>query len=132
MKKIGIWLDKEKANIVTLKDEMEKFLTINSDIEYYNVKANKTAGGASEVVKDRKFLEREKHQTKSYFKLIASKIKDVNALVIFGPAQMREKFKKELDENYSHISAKVKGVIKVNKMTNNQIKALVRDFFKTN
>jgi len=132
MKKTGIWIDKEKANIVTLKDESEQFSTINSDIKYYNVKANKTIGGAKEVVKDRKYLEREKHQIKSYFKEIASKIKDANAIVIFGPAQLRVKFKKELDKNYKQISAKVKSVIKANKMTDNQVKALVRDYFSTN
>ena len=132
MKNIGIWIDKEKAHIVTFNDAIEQFSTINSEITNYHITANKTIGGANEVAIDRKYLEREKNQTKLYFKKIVSEISDANAIVIFGPSQMGEKLKKELDENYNSISNKVKAVINANKMTDNQLKAWVRDFFNTN
>ena len=132
MKKVGIWLDKEKALIVKLNKEEEGFVTIKSDIEHYSIKANKESGGASEVTSDNKFLEREKHQYKEYFKNIISEINTSDALVIYGPAETYVKFRKLLQENYNNINAKVKGMYKADSMTKNQTIALVKDFFKNN
>ena len=81
------------------------------------------------MVQDSKYLEREKHQLKAYFKEIASKMKDAKAIVIFGPAQTKEKLRKELQENYKDLNTKVKAVKNADSMTDNQVKALVRDFF---
>lgn len=130
MKRTGIWLDKKKALIVEINQEKEAMKIIYSDIENFNVTANKHKGGAQEIVKDRKFLEREKNQFKTYFKDIAAEIDDTDALVIFGPAKTYEKFAKELNDNHVELSSKIKGVSKVDSMTDNQVKAWVRDFFK--
>ena len=135
MKQIGIWLDKEKAYIVSLENENETFQTVSSNIEHYNIhggSGTRLKGGPQDVVQDSKYLEREKQQLKQYFKAIASQINDTNALVIFGPAETYEKFSKELHENYKSLSAKIKDVKKADSMSDNQVKALVRDFFKSN
>ena len=132
MKKTGIWIDRNKAIIVTLENEQESLSRIVSEVEDYRATSNKSEGGPLEISKDKKYLEREKHQFKQYFKNIASEVKDTDALVIFGPAGTNEKFNKELRENYRGISAKVKGVKKVDSMTDNQIKAWIRDFFASN
>jgi len=132
MKKLGIWLDKKKARIISLENEKEVMDTVLSEVEDFNIKGGsgtKFKGGPQDVVQDSKYLEREKHQLKSYFKEIASKIKDANAIVIFGPAQTKEKLRKELQENYKDLNAKVKAVKTADSMTDNQVKALVRDFF---
>ena len=132
MKNTGIWLDKEKALIVTLENENETFTTIKSQIEDYRAvggSGTKFKGGPQDVIQDSKFLEREKHQFKAYFKNIVAEIKDPDALVIFGPAETSEKFKKEIHKNYNHLNSKVKGVKKVDSMTNNQVKAWVKYFF---
>ena len=135
MKKIGVWIDKQKAHIVTIENKEEQFNTVNSEIEDYNVSGGsgtKFKGGPQDVVQDSKYLEREKHQLKSYFKEIASKIKNADSLIIFGPAKTNEKFHKELHKNYKKLSAKVKEVRRADSMTNNQVKALVRDYYKEN
>ncbi len=135
MKQTGIWLDKEKAYIVSLENENETFQTVSSNIEHYNIhggSGTRLKGGPQDVVQDSKYLEREKQQLKQYFKAIASQINDTNALVIFGPAETYEKFSKELHENYKSLSAKIKDVKKADSMSDNQVKALVRDFFKSN
>ena len=129
MKNTGIWLDKKKAIIVTLENDAESMNTITSGLEDFRATSNKTEGGPLEIAKDLKYLERRKHQYRSYFKEIAAKIKDSDALVIFGPAQTNEKFNKELSENFKALSAKVKAVKKTDSMTDNQIKAWVRDFY---
>ena len=132
MKNTGIWLDKEKALIVTLENGEENVVTIPSNIEHFHVQGGsgtRFKGGPQDVVQDSKYLEKEKHQFKAYFKNIVSEIKEADAIAIFGPAQTNEKFEKELIENYNDLKTKIKGVEKADSMTDNQVKALVRDFF---
>lgn len=131
MKNTGIWLDKKRALIVTIENDKETMKIIDSDMDNYNVTANRHIGGAKEIVKDVKYLEREKHQFKLYFKDITQAIENANAIVIFGPAETYEKFVKELEENHKEISAKIKGVRKADSMTDNQVVAWVRDFFES-
>lgn len=133
MKKIGIWLDKEKALITTLKNDDEYFEIIFSELDFYNPKGGsgtKLKGGPQDVVQDSRYLEREKQQLKKYFHSIAKKVADASILVLFGPAQTNEKLKKELEISYPKLAAKIKTVIKADSMTDNQVKALVRDFYK--
>lgn len=130
MKNIGVWLDKKKALIVSIENDMETVKIIHSDMDNYNVKSSRHIGGPKEIVKDVKYLEREKHQFKTYFKDITQEIKNADALVVFGPAETYEKFTKELEENYKTISEKIKGIRKADSMTDNQVVAWVRDFFE--
>jgi len=133
MKNIGIWLDKEKAHMVTLTEDSEKFETILSDIEVFHPKGGsgtKSAKwGPQDVVQDSKYLERKKNQHKIYFKNLADSAKTADAIALFGPAETSTMFKKELDENFPLLAAKVKTVAKADSMTDNQIKKLIREFF---
>lgn len=132
MRNTGIWLDKDKANIVTIENGVETFDTVSSNIEHYNIRGGsgtRQKGGPQDVIQDRKYLEREKQQMKLFFKTIATQIKGSDALVIFGPGNTYEKFGKELHESYNTLGTKIKGIKKADSMTDNQVKALVRDFF---
>ena len=133
MKNIGIWLDKNQAHIVVLENNNEILKTIPSNIEHFKVhggSGTRLKGGPQDVVQDSKYLEREKHQFKSYFNEIISEIKDAENIVIFGPAEAKIKFKKELEENHKHIDNKVGKVETADSMTNNQVIAWVRGFYK--
>jgi hypothetical protein len=108
---------------------------VTSDVEHYNIgggSGTRFKGGPQDVVQDSKYLEREKHQLKRYFESIVPKIIDADALVIFGPAGTNDQLSKELHENHKDLSSKIKGVEKVDSMTKNQVKALIRDFFESN
>ena len=132
MKNIGIWMDKEKAHIITLHEENEDMKTIESEIENFNVhggSGTRLKGGPQDVVQDSKYLEREKHQFRSYFKEIIPHIEDADSIVIYGPAEAGEKFNKELHNNFKELAKKVKDVLKADSMTENQTKALIRDYF---
>jgi len=133
MENIGIWLDKEKAHIVTVNNDSITMKTVQSNVENFRIhggSGTRLKGGPQDVVQDSRYLEREKHQLKAYFKEITSEIKDADSIVIFGPAETYEKLNKELRENYKAISAKVKLRKKADSMTENQLKALVKDSFK--
>ncbi len=132
METIGIWMDKKKAHIITTGVEGEQLTTIYSEIEDYHIgggSGTRLKGGPQDVVQDSKYLEREKHQRKGYFKEILSQITKANKIVIFGPAETGEQFYKELNENHKQISQKVDKVITADSMTENQMKALVRDYY---
>lgn len=133
MKNIGIWMDKEKAFVINPNQVEEEMITIPSQIETYRIhggSGTRQKGGPQDVVQDSRYLEREKHQFKAYFKEIISKIKEVDKLVVFGPAEAGEKFKKELSDHYKDMYHKLEGVFKADSMTENQTIALVRDYFK--
>ncbi len=133
MKKIGIWIDKLKAHVITISDKKEEMTTIFSNVETYHIgggSGSKLKGGPQDVKQDSKYLERQKNSFKKYFKEIASYLKDADSVVIFGPAETGEKLNKKLQKKFKLIGEKVKDVIKTDSMTLNQTKALVRDYFK--
>ena len=131
MKRLGIWMDKQKAFIINpQKDTIKKVL---SEIEDYKIKGGSGTplkGGPQDVVQDSKYLEREKHQYKIYFKEIIDRIRGVDELIIFSPAQAGLKFEKELRNNYKEIYSKLQGCIKADSMTIKQTKALIKNHFE--
>lgn len=84
------------------------------------------------MVQDSKYLEREKHQLKAYFNKLADAIGDADAIALFGPAEPNEKFRQELLQNHQALAIKLNRITKTDSMTDNQVKALVRDYFKHN
>ncbi|WP_142786299.1 hypothetical protein [Changchengzhania lutea] len=132
MKRVGVWLDKERAIIVTLYNGEVSMNTILSKVEHFHVhggSGTRKKGGPQDVVQDSKYLEREKHQLKKYFNDIIIEIKEANAIVLFGPAEACFKFNKELITYHTELSTKVKDVVKADSMTKSQVKAWVKDFF---
>jgi len=135
MKKIGIWIDKREAKIVSLENGNEQIKTITSDLEDFNPQGGsgtKFKGGPQDVVQDSKYLEREKHQFAEFFKALVPSMEDADTVVIFGPAQSGEKLHKELQEKHIQLCSKIISVEKVDNMTDNQLKAWVRDFYHSN
>ena len=132
MKKIGIWMDKEKAHIVTLDGDKESFRTVESDVEFYNVKGgsrSKTRWGPQEVVQDSRYLEREKHQMRDYFEKLANAVKKADVISVFGPAEVKEKFAKEMKEKQPNLAAKIKAVHTADSMSDNQVVAMVKEHY---
>ncbi|WP_025743239.1 hypothetical protein [Aquimarina pacifica] len=133
MNNIGIWMDREKAYVITTGVEGEQMLTVFSEIEEYNIhggSGTRIKGGPQDVVQDSKYLEREKHQFKEYFKKLTVYLKEANVIVLYGPAEAAEKFQKYLTKYNKGIADKIKDVIRVDSMTKNQMTALVRNYFK--
>ena len=119
---------------MSLTGEQEEFETIYSGLEFFRPRGGSrtrtTPRGPQDVVQDSKFLEREKHQLKAYFNTLADAIGDTDAIALFGPAATNKKFAKELNKSHKALAAKLKTVTKTDSMTENQFKALVRDYFR--
>jgi hypothetical protein len=132
MKKVGIWIDKREAKIVSLEAGNERLDTIVSDVEDYHPSGGsgtRLKGGPQDVVQDSKYLEREKHQFAEYFKDVVSSISGADAIVIFGPAQTGEKLHHEMVEKHAQFHHKTIPVEKADSMTDKQIMAWVRNYY---
>tara|TARA_R110002051_G_scaffold48308_2_gene95280 strand:- start:29541 stop:29951 length:411 start_codon:yes stop_codon:yes gene_type:complete len=134
MKKVGVWLDSKHAHIISLIGDKETELTINSEIDFFNRTGTGGSrskwGGNQDITHEKNYLEKENTQFKSYFKHIAETIIDSDEILLFGPADVNEKFKKDLAQHYKSLFGKLKAVKKADSMTQNQIKAYVKDFFR--
>jgi len=129
MKDKAIWIDKEKAHILTLAGEDVKLNTVFSDFKELHEDGADRQGGATEVLKDRKSLEREKQMIKHFFSALSLKLKNAKRIVIMGPAQMGKHFYKYLVQDKADLGNRVVEVIRSDKMTENQLKATVREFY---
>lgn len=130
--KVGIWLDKKKAILVTIYNGKTSMNTIVSNVEDFRVhggSGTRLKGGPQDVVQDSKYLEREKHQLKRYFDDIITEIKKADAIVLFGPAETCLKLSKYLKKHHQDLSKKVEDVMKMDSITKPQIKAFVKTFF---
>ena len=125
-KQAGLWIDHRKAVIVLITDEGEEVKKIKSDMEKHVRFAGHAAeGGASEDVSDRKF----ENHLNSYYDQVIAIIRDADSIQIFGPGESKGELEKRLEHEglKSHILA----VETVDKMTDRQISAKVREHFLT-
>ncbi len=127
---IGIWLDLNKALIID--NENKKIETLSSNIEQYNLHGGakgKTPYATQDATSESKLLERRKQQTKRFFDLITKKILTANKVVVFGPAETKIQYQKHIQQDMA-LKKKLIGVETVgNKLTENQLKAWVQDYF---
>ena len=134
MKKVGIWLDKRIAYIVTVdenkKDEIKTVVSKEEQREEIKkAYRDKVKQGSSEKIKDRKLLEYDKHELKLYFNEVIEQLVGSDQIVIYGPSQTAQKLSVELKLFHTALSEKVQDVIKANSMTKNQIRALIRNYY---
>ncbi|ETN96496.1 hypothetical protein [Zhouia amylolytica] len=131
---IGIWVDKMKAYVVYLKGTERSMEIVNSEVENFHPvggSRSKNKWGPQDVVQDSKYSEREKHQLKRYFDDIVEKLENVDAIALFGPADTNLKLAKHIQSHYKSMASKIKGVEKADSMTENQIMALVNDYYNS-
>ena len=132
MRNVGVWMDKEKAMIINVDGEMTEMNILESEVEDYRAvggSGSKTKWGPQDVVQDRKYTEREKHQMKRYFENLSKALNEAENLVLYGPADTNKKFMHYLEDHNKGLAARVKGVDTADSMTENQVKALVKDFY---
>jgi len=132
-KQTGIWLDKEKAVVITLNDHEYKLKIIESDIqtkERYDGEKKKFGRFGSQFLNEEtKKKRRVEEQTVKYLKRIFNDVKNVNEIVLFGPASLKRKLA-ELIKSDSQMSEKLKAVKTTDIMTQKQMVAWVKKFYK--
>jgi len=128
-KEVGLWIDHRKAVIVTMEDEIEVTLEIRSNVEKHVRFSSGTKpkdpdqpkGSTAEDVRDRQF---EGHLD-SFYDGIISMIHTADSIWIFGPGEAKGELEKRL--RGTGLGDRVVGVETVDKMTDHQIAAKIRD-----
>jgi hypothetical protein len=122
---VGLWIDHRKAVIVTVSDEEEETKLLESGME----KHVRFAGGSdvdegADDMRDRQFAN---HLARYYDRVIES-IGDATSILILGPGEAKGELEKRLQG--TELAGRVVGVETVDKMTDRQIAARVRERFK--
>jgi hypothetical protein len=127
-KEIGLWIDRREAVIVVLTDKDEQITRIKSDAQ----KQIRFPGGSrkdglqtTEAIRDKRL---EKHLGK-YFDEIIAHIRDAESIQIFGPGEAKSELAKRLEDE--GLKARIAEMETMDKMTDNQIAAKVREYFST-
>ena len=132
-KNVGIWLDNEKAYIITLVDGNENVEKIESNVETRvriegETKSYSRLGGMF-INPQKKKTKRKNHQLKDYFKHIIGKARDANGIYIFGPADAKTSLKKVVQQE-KNLNRKLRRVDSSDRLTENQMVARVKEVFK--
>ena len=128
----GIWLDQEKAFIISILNGEEDFCRVSSDVEgrtrISGGSRSKTPYGPQEAVSEKKREERRRHQFKRYYQAIINEVSDSDKLLIFGPGEAKLGLEREIKKS-KELHSKMAGVEKADKMTEAQMRAKVRSYF---
>jgi len=124
-KQAGLWIDHRNAVIVIISEEGEVIKKITSGMEKHVRFTGGTASedGSTEDVRDRQFGN---HLNKYYDEVIAV-VRDADSIQIFGPGEAKGELEKRIEHN--GLKARLLAVETVDKMTDRQISAKVRERF---
>jgi stalled ribosome rescue protein Dom34 len=123
---IGVWIDNRKAQIVSLEKGQEHHETHESQATRHIRLPGEPKGMTQPREADAKYRE----DLRAYYKDVLEIIKEAEAIFIFGPGMAKENLKKALTESGEPV-AKIVGLEPADKMTENQIVAKVKAFFRS-
>lgn len=133
-KNIGIWLDSKQAFIINLSNENHTIKTIESNIEFRErvEGESKKFGrfGGQYITYEKNRENKQAFQTNEFIKNLLKELTNCDSFVIFGPSKMKKILKKEIKNNML-LAPKLLGVFKSDQLTENQMVAWVKDYFKT-
>jgi hypothetical protein len=126
-KNIGLWIDHRKAVIVIVTEDGEELKKITSNMEKHVrfTGGNGSEDGSSEDVRDRQFG----NHLNSYYDEVIAVIRGADSIQIFGPGEAKGELEKRLE--HEGLKARILVVETMDKMTDRQISAKVRDQLAT-
>ena len=131
-KNIGVWLDTEKAFIITIEENDSKIETIESEIESRVRFKGETKAlsrfGNQYVNSTTKTAHKRRHQFKNYFKKITEAIADAEELYLFGPAETKVHLAKHISKE-PLLKKRIRKVESEDHLSENQMIACVKHVF---
>ncbi len=132
--KVGLWIDHRKALIVAVTDKGEEIRLIISKVE----KQPGRSGGIRSTTPYESQLvraddSRERRSTgllNIYYNAVIASIRDAESILILGPGEAKGELKKRLVRDQLH--GRIVGIETIDRMTDRQIAAKVRRYFKEN
>ena len=123
-KEMGLWIDHEKAVIVTITGKDEETKQIKSNIEkHVRFSGNTSAASSSEDMRDRKFG----NHLNSYYDEVVAHLREAEAIQIFGPGEAKTELEARLE--HAGLKGRIVQIETADKMTDPQIEAKVRQHF---
>lgn len=130
-KEVGLWIDHSKAVIVSIEDEIEVVREIQSNMEKHVRFSSGThskdsanpQGSTAEDMRDRQF----KNHLGDFYDGVISLISAAESIWVFGPGEAKVELSKRLKD--AGLGGRIAAVETVDKMTDRQIAAKVRDRF---
>jgi stalled ribosome rescue protein Dom34 len=120
---VGLWIDHREATIVTLAGEAEDVKHIASGMEKHVRFSGDAEKSTSEDNRDRRFT----NHLNQFFEEVINSIRAADSILIFGPGEAKGELAKRLEGE--NLAGRVIGVETVDKMTDPQIAAKVRERF---
>ena len=121
---IGLWIDHRQAVIVVVTDTGEETKRIISNMEkHVRFSSGSSEDGSQEDVRDRQFG----NHLNSYYAEVIAVIRDADSIQIFGPGEAKGELEKRLE--HDGLKGHIVGIETVDKMTDRQIAAKVRQHF---
>jgi len=125
----GVWIDHRKAVIVRVSDEGETTRQVTSKVEKHvrfsggagSRESHRSQKGTGEDTRERRF----EGQLGAYYDEVIAGIRDADAILIFGPGEAKGELRTRLEGG--GLGALILGVETVDKMTDRQIAAKVRE-----
>ena len=129
--KVGLWIDHRKAIVVTVTDKGEEMGLIISRAE----KQPRRSGDSplkgpyeSHQVPAQDSLQRTlTEHLNIYYDAVIASIRDAEAILIFGPGEAKGELKERLEKH--GLGRRIVGIETVDRMTDRQIAAKVRQYF---
>jgi hypothetical protein len=131
-KEVGLWIDRRKAVIVTIENEVEVTREIRSNIDKHlqpsgtpgSKAANLSKGSTAEDKQDKQLG---KHLG-NYYEGIISFIREADSIWIIGPDKAKHEFEDHLKRG--EFRGRIEAVEPFGKMSDSQIAAKVRNHFQ--
>ena len=128
---VGLWIDHRKAVIVTIDNDIAITMEIKSNMEKHvrfssgsHPKSHSDSqGSTAEDMRDRQFGD---HLSR-YYDGIITFIRDADSIWIFGPGEAKVELENRLKRQ--NLGGRIVGIETVDKMTDRQIAAKIRDHF---
>ena len=122
----GLWIDHSKAVIVIVSDKGEETEQIESGMEKH-VRfsgGSRSEQGGGEDQQDRQFT----GHLNTYYDAVIAQLRDSESILLFGPGEAKGELEKRLANK--GLGGRIVGIETVDKMTDRQIAAKVRQHFR--
>jgi stalled ribosome rescue protein Dom34 len=126
----GLWIDHRKAVVVMVTDAGDTTTHIESTVERHvrysggvrSDTSHESKPGTAEDTRERRF----EGQLDRFYDEVVARIRDAEAILVFGPGEAKGELKARL--THAGLGARIVGVETVDKMTDRQIAAKVREY----
>jgi hypothetical protein len=129
--RVGLWIDHKKAIIVTVTDKGDEIALIISKVEK---QLRRSGDSPLKGSYESQLVPKSDSQQKTftghlniYYDAVIASIRDAESILIFGPGEAKGELKARLERD--NLGGRIVGIETVDKMTDRQISAKVRQYF---